>query len=49
MSDWDDPGTEILKLLKLEKEAELTNEVSTELTFDSKGEPGVNFGCAHPP
>ena len=35
MSDWADPGTEILKLLKLAKEAELTKEVSKELTFDS--------------
>lgn len=49
MSDWVDPGTEILKLLKLEKEAELTKEVSMELTFDSYGEPGVNRGCEHPP
>lgn len=49
MSFWVEPGREILKLLKLVDEAELTTEVSIELTLDSYGEAGAYFSCVQPP
>lgn len=38
-----EPGTDILKLLKFDREAELTREVSSELTLDSYGVAGEYF------
>jgi len=49
MSDLVEPGTEILNWLKLEEEAELTREVSTELTLDSYGVPRLYFCWEQPP